>query len=371
MPAEAASRDRIVERRLVARPYFSICIPQHNRTSFLIEVCRSLDRQRFRSFEVCISDDASTDGRDGELLQHLESSGLSFVYRRLTTNRRYDGNLRAAMELAGGEFCFLLGNDDALAAPDTLERLHAIMTGHATPDVVFTNFADFTTERVTQRAPRTALIGAGPAVAARCYRQFSFVSGVVLRREPAQAAAVTRWDGSEMYQMYIGCRLIAAGGALLETDLVTVRKDVQIPGEAVDSYATRAPVRGRGIPPRRIPLASVAGLVIDALAPHLGQGRLRAMASVLIQYFGFLYPFWLLEYRRVQSWHFAAGVARAMRPRQTLAGCALPAIERVLASTTYAAATLIGLGAPLGLLTAIHRPARLVARKVGEWAAAC
>ena len=30
-------------------PFFSICIPQHNRTSFLIEVCRSLDAQTFRN----------------------------------------------------------------------------------------------------------------------------------------------------------------------------------------------------------------------------------------------------------------------------------------------------------------------------------
>jgi hypothetical protein len=371
MPAETSASDRIVERRLVDRPYFSICIPQHNRTSFLIEVCRSLERQRFRQFEVCISDDASTDGREGDLLEYLKSSRLSFVYRRLATNRRYDGNLRAAIELARGEFCFLLGNDDVLAEPDTLDQLHQIMTRHATPAVVFTNFADFATGRVTHRVPRTAVVGAGPATAARGYRKFSFVSGVVLRREPAQAAAVTRWDGSEMYQMYIGCRLIAAGGALLETDLVTVRKDVQVPGETVDNYATRERVHGSGIPQRRIPLASVAGLVIDAIAPHLQQGRLRPMTSVLIQYFGFLYPFWLLEYRRVQSWHFAAGVARAMRPKQTLAGCALPATARILASITYAGATLVGLGAPRGLLTVIHRPARLVARKVGEWAAAC
>ena len=50
-----------------ARPYFSICIPQHNRTSFLIEALRTLDRQTFRDFEVCISDDASTDGREADL----------------------------------------------------------------------------------------------------------------------------------------------------------------------------------------------------------------------------------------------------------------------------------------------------------------
>jgi len=46
-----------VRRELVPAPLFSICIPQHNRTSFLIEACKSLQSQTFTDFEICISDD--------------------------------------------------------------------------------------------------------------------------------------------------------------------------------------------------------------------------------------------------------------------------------------------------------------------------
>ena len=45
MRDEAPAAPDRVERRLVDAPFFSICIPQHNRTSFLIEVCRSLAAQ--------------------------------------------------------------------------------------------------------------------------------------------------------------------------------------------------------------------------------------------------------------------------------------------------------------------------------------
>jgi glycosyltransferase involved in cell wall biosynthesis len=366
MHTEPAGLAERVERRSSRAPYFSICIPHHNRTSFLIEACRSIDAQTFRDFEVCISDDCSTDGRSAELLEHLRRSSLPFVYRRTSANLRYDGNLRSAIALASGRFCLLLGNDDALAGADTLQRLREAIAAGPDPDVVFTNFSDYASGRITRRVARSGIVGSGPAVAGGRFRKFSFVSGVVLRREPAQRAAETRWDGSEMYQMYVGCRLIAAGGLLREADLVAVRKDIRIDGETVDSYARRARVRMTGIPEQRIPLTAVARLVIDALQPHLTGARVRTIGSVTLQYFGFLYPYWLLEYRRVQSWRFAAGVARAMRPAATLRGCALSVAERAVATATYGVATIAGLAAPVGLLRLLHRPARRVARFVGD-----
>src|SRR6187551_2787372 len=103
-----------VEQRSAASPFFSICVPQYNRTSFLIAACRSIAEQEFRDFELCISDDRSTDGRAGELIEYLRGSGIPFVWELQDRNRRYDGNLRGALALARGEYCFLLGNDDAL-----------------------------------------------------------------------------------------------------------------------------------------------------------------------------------------------------------------------------------------------------------------
>src|SRR5437899_1674510 len=106
-------------------PAFSICIPQFNRTSFLIEACRSIAAQNFQSCEVCISDDASTDGRQEELLEFLEASPLAYVYHRQERNRRYDGNLRASIALSTGRYCFLLGNDDGLASTDTVAQVYS------------------------------------------------------------------------------------------------------------------------------------------------------------------------------------------------------------------------------------------------------
>jgi Glycosyl transferase family 2 len=355
-----------VRRKTVAQPFFSICIPQYNRTSFLIESCRLLDEQQTRNFELCISDDCSTDGREAELLQALHSSQLSFVYRRTQTNQRYDGNLRSAIALASAPYCFLLGNDDALSDPQTLGDLEQAIRASDDPSVVFTNFADFTTGRVTERVKKDGLIGSGPLVAASAFRKFSFVSGVVLKTAPVHALSTTRWDGSEMYQMYVGSRLIAQGGRLLELARVAVRKDIAIAGESVDSYAKKPAGSSWSIPERRIPLVTNAALVIDAIEPYAGDQRLRVQVNVLMQFFGVLYPYWLVEYRRVQSWGFAVGVARAMRPSRSLAGVQLTLMARMFAWLTFIVSTIAGLTVPVSLFGRLIAPFRRVARTVSD-----
>jgi hypothetical protein len=347
-------------------PFFSVCIPQFNRTSFLLEACRSLQAQRFRDFEVCISDDCSTDGREDEVLAWLQTSGLSFVHRRRSINGRYDANLRSAIDLASGRYCFLLGNDDVLRDPDTLGHLHEVISRSPSPDVVFTNFEDFTSGRVTRRVQRTGLVGSGPEVAAGSFRKFSFVSGVVLSTASAQSVATPVWDGSEMYQMYVGCRLIARGGLLLEADLVSVRKDVQLAEEQVDSYRLKQGPSS-GIPIQPIPLRMLAALVCAAVVPQNASRRLAIELKVLVQYFAFLYPYWLFEYRRVQGWRFAAGVARAMRPARSLAGVSLTVPSRIVAAVTFAVSTIVGLAAPVRILRGLQQPATRLARRIGEW----
>lgn len=124
-------------------PFFSICIPQYNRTSFLKEALRTIKAQNFPDFEVCIADDRSTDGRSHEIVEYLQESGLSFAYRQNSENLRYDGNLRTAIGLASGVYCLLMGNDDALAGPNVLARLRELLVQHPKVGLLVPNFADF------------------------------------------------------------------------------------------------------------------------------------------------------------------------------------------------------------------------------------
>ena len=356
------------ERRLPAgqTPFFSVCIPQFNRTSFLLGVLRSIEAQDTRDFEVCVSDDCSTDERWPEVLECLRQSTMAFAFRRAERNLRYDGNLRQAMALATGRYVFLLGNDDVLKDGRVLSTLRGEMDRAGDPAVVFTNFEEFSTGVPTRRVRQTGVIGSGPDVAAASFRKFSFVSGVVLAAAPTRAFATAKWDGSEMYQMYIGSRMIADGGRVLDLDLIAIRKDVRLAGEQVDSYARRPRAQLRAIREQRLPFDRMGRLVFDAIAPESPRVRTRLACRVVVQYLGFQYLYWLLEYRRVQSWRFAAGVGRAMRPGQSLGGVRLTRVARMFTAGVYVGATLVGLTLPLSAFGHMREPVTRLARRISD-----
>jgi len=335
-------------------PFFSICIPQYNRTSFLIEALRVLTRQTFKDFEVCISDDCSTDGRQSELQQTLREFDLHHVYRRQPRNVRYDANLRAAIGLASGSYCLLMGNDDCVADPDTLERLHKLITQQDNIGVVITNYVNQASRAIFRRVPATRTVGAGPSIAERCFRNFSFVSGIILRRDRAVAHATSEWDGAEMYQMYIGSRIISEGYSLMEIADVSVVQGIQIPGQCVDSYAAKPRLDPCAIQERKIPLIDMGRLVIDAIRPYADKSVSALSASIFCQILVFTYPYWIVEYRRVQSWNYSLGICLGMRPRNVFGTTALRWIHSLSLKALYLGVTIAGLTMPIGLFDSLR-----------------
>jgi len=357
-----------LQRVSTCRPYFSICIPQYNRTSFLIEACRSLVQQSSRDFEICISDDRSTDRRQDELLRFLEGSRLPFKYRTQPANVRYDANLRASLTLATGTYCFLLGNDDRLASPDTLQQLVVEIDRAGQPEVVITNYRDFATNKLYRRMTRTGLLGNGPDVAIGQFRNFSFVSGVVLRTTKALDHATERWDGSEMYQMYLACRILAEGGRLLGLDQVTVEKDIQLPGERVESYGSRPRIHPCPIVERRLPLVDLGRLVFDAVEPYVASDKREKVAErVLRQVLAFSYSYWVVEYRRVQSWKYSVGFCLGMRLRNIGRGLSLSRMRQLRLRLVYFAVTASGLTIPLALFRRMYPCLYRLAKWSGGW----
>lgn len=328
-------------------PFFSICIPQYNRTSFLIETCKTIASQTFRDFEICISDDCSTDGREEELLNFLKMSSLSFIYKKQDNNVRYDANLRSAIALASGKFCFLLGNDDALASTIILEELYATIQRFKAVGVIITNYEDFGTRKKFKRINKTGIIGKGVNTAIANFRNFSFVSGIILDNAKAKKHSTAKWDGSEMYQMFVGCRIVAEGTFLLGIDTITIRQGIRIPGEQVDSYASRPRLAWCPIKERRIPLNVMGCLVVDALEPYVIPHKRSLIARrIMLQILFFPYLFWIFEYRHVQSWRYTVGMCLGMRPKNILLRLELTSMHRLQVLAIYGLISLIGLFTP-------------------------
>lgn len=345
------SREILAERRSQDVPLLSICIPQYDRTSFFLRALQSYDEQIFRDFEICISDDRSGDGRQNEILDYLRGGRSAYVYARRQSNGRYDKNLRSALSLARGRYALLMGNDDLLPDTGALERIARFLRETDAPGgigVLIVNYRDIGTGVEYRRARSTGVMGRGPAAAAGAYRNFSFVSGVALRVEDAQRMATAKWDGSEMYQMYIGCRIVASGASLAGIDEPLIGRGIRIPGQEVDSYLRR-PREDSPVRERRLPLSDLCALVCDALRGDGGveEGvRRRCVWTVIRQFLIFTYPFWIMEYKRTQGWKYALGVCLGMRPRYLLREAGAGPLLACAVRSLYAIVTLSGLLIP-------------------------
>jgi hypothetical protein len=230
-----------------------------------------------------------------------------------------------------------------------LERLRDVLLSHPSVGVAITNYVDHCDGRPYRRARGTRVVGAGPEVATSRFRNFSFISGVILLRDRAQAHHTNKWDGSEMYQMFLGCRIIAEGYDLLEIDETAICKGITLPGEYVDSYASRTALHPCPLRARPIPLGQMGRLVYDAVRPYAGFRRADLAIRVFLQILLFTYPFWIVEYRRVQSWKFAAGICLGMRPHKVLCEVQLPLYYRALLRVVYFIVSCAGLLTPISL----------------------
>jgi hypothetical protein len=351
-------------RSAETRPFFSICIPQYNRTDFLVKACMTFLAQRFKDFELCISDDCSNDGKELSLLECLRRSGLVFTYSRTATNFRYDVNLRNAISLSAGRYLLLMGNDDGLSDPETLQFLHDELIYFQPVAAAITNYREHGSGQVYRRMTKTGVLGKGPDFAVEVFRNYSFVSGVVLEGDAARKSASDAIDGSEMYQMYLGTRVIAAGGKFLGIDRVCVDKDLQIAGQVVDSYRTKPRLRPCPIVERPLPMGRLLEVVAAGLAPyHVGAERERHLIQVARQLYQFTYPFWVVEYRRVQSWRYAFGVLLALSPTRICKGLPLSWFARLRLWLTYLMIGVVALSVPIGSFDALRPRLYAIAKR--------
>ncbi|MGV8840411.1 MAG: glycosyltransferase family 2 protein [Bauldia sp.] len=318
----------IAERRSPrGSPRLSVCVPHYNRMLHLIELLRSLDAQSYRDFEVIVSDDNSTDERVDRVLAFLDASSLAYTYWRNASNGRYDVNLRNAIDRSSGDYILLMGNDDRLAGANVVADIAALLDRFPEAGAIITNYFELGSGRAYLRARTTGSVGAGPEAAARNFRNYSFVSGVVLHGDASRAATSPIVDGSEMYQMYLGTKIVAEGRDLVEFDAICIEKDIAIQQEEVDSYRARDVhdlTRARRLPMRDLVRVAWAALK-GALSPSDGR---RLCYSVATQLYSYTYPFWGFEYRRTKSWWYASNVIFGLRPSVVSSGTPLGPLQR-------------------------------------------
>lgn len=357
------------EQRGSAPPFFSIAIPHYSRGAHLLEQLRQLGSQTFRDFEVCISEDPSENGRGEDVVALLQTQSIAHAYVRNPRALRYDANLRSAISLCEGRYCLLMGNDDMLDGIDALARIAHHLEMADWPDVFIGNFRDWGATDPVQRVPAQGFSGAGANAALAVFRNVSFVSGVVLKRQRCIESSTTRWDGSEMYQMYLAIRLLATGGAVLEVPDCLVVKDIAIEDVSVESYLDEKLAARWPIVLREKPLTWLPLLVCETLRQSISNqaSAHRAARKGLFQLYAYTFPYWLIQYRKVQHRSYAIGLAWALMPFRTLRQARGLWLVKLICTAQLLLALGIAMVLPLGWFErfrpALHRIAKRIQKK--------
>ena len=241
-----------------------------------------------------------------------------------------------------------MGNDDALADKETLQYIADQLSKADPVAVAITNYYEIPSRETFRRIRESAVLEGNPDVVAQTFRDYAFVSGIVLEGEGARAAHSTSCDGSEMYQIYLGAKLIGAGGKFLGLDRVCVHKDIQLPGQTVDSYRAKARIWPCKIEPRHLPMGRLLQTVAAGLDSNIdNQVRKRALFSAARQLYVYTYPYWIFEYRSVQSFNYALGVYLALRPSVTTKATGLGGARLLTLWMIYLSAGIVGFTLPV------------------------
>ncbi|MFA0056413.1 glycosyltransferase family 2 protein [Vibrio echinoideorum] len=102
-------------REGMINPLISIILPTYNTEEMYLRACiESVIRQSYENWELCIADDASTDGNVKNLLQEysLRDKRIKVEYRE--ENGHISAASNTAIDLASGEWLVLLDHDDEL-----------------------------------------------------------------------------------------------------------------------------------------------------------------------------------------------------------------------------------------------------------------
>lgn len=339
----------------------SICIPHYNRSKYLLVVLESIRDQDYPATEVIISDDNSTDDSGRVIPEYIAAlegkTPIKFRFIRQPKNLGYDGNVRASLAAALGDYLFLLGNDDALSTTDTLTNLASILKQLGYPDVALTNFHSYgTPDEVAHRANKTAVIGSGPEVAVRVFRSFSFLSGIAFKSSAVKKHDTSAYDGSVYIQIYLAARIVASGGTLASISDSMVAKDVQIPGELVNSYLDVLERDNCKFTRKTGGLDQVGRVACGAILPYVpaaSQGRY--ILAIFSQILLFTYPYWLYDYRKNRVYRAACNLALGCAPSNLIGAQDVSLHVRLCLLAFYGIATAAGLLMPIRLLETMTR----------------
>jgi len=292
----------------------SICIPQYNRINYLLRSLSIIEGQTYRDIEIVVSDDCSTDDTEQQIKNLIQTYKYPLVFSKNIINEGYDRNYRKCIELATGDYAFVIGNDDSIYGDTSIEDLANFLKQNDFPDIGFCNMIEERTgNSLVQRAQVTAVLGSGPDVSMRYYSCFSFVGGLIYKKRSFDRYNTSKFDGSIYSQMYLGVLMVASGCRLFSIKEPLVLKDLLLEGKFRNSYRDRIAKSWKDYKVVDGGLPSVMNVLINALKDSntLSQSRIL---YIFKRMYTVTYPHWILDYKENNALPEAVGLMAGMKP---------------------------------------------------------
>lgn len=111
----------------------SICIPTFNRSDYLnqalISIIEQIDDNIGQFVEICVCDNASTDGTENLIKTLQVKYPIRLIYSRNSYNLGADRNFLRVIDMASGEYCWFFGSDDMMAPGGLHKMIELISSG--------------------------------------------------------------------------------------------------------------------------------------------------------------------------------------------------------------------------------------------------
>ncbi|MEO5995902.1 MAG: glycosyltransferase family 2 protein [Chitinophagaceae bacterium] len=292
----------------------SICIPQYNRIQFLLLSLERIANQTYENIEISISDDCSTDDTEAKIKNLQQYYRFPIIYSRNQVNCGYDRNYRKSIEIATGDYCMLIGNDDTLYDSNTVAYLVDFLQKNNLPEIGFCNYVEHNNPGVViARAAQTGVLGTGNDVAMKNYSNFSFVGGIIYNRPAFLKYNTGKFDGSVFAQMYLGVLMVAGGNRLFSIKEPMVLKDLRIEGKMSNSYRDTLARNWKDYKVVNAGLPSVMNVLINGFR-DAGTLNQQMTYRIFKKIYTITFPFWILDYKSNKAFPEAIGLIAGLHP---------------------------------------------------------
>lgn len=239
-------------------PLITVCIPCYNRAPVLPALLDTVLGQAFDDYDVLLREDGSPErdaiGAVVEDYQRRHPGRIRYIENE--RNLGYDGNLRALIASATGDYCLFMGNDD-LMCEGTLAHVADVIGRHPGLGVLVRSYAAFngTPDNIDQTFryfPDERTYAPGADAVAVAFRRSVVIPGMVLHRADALAAATDRFDGILLYQLYLVGRIAAHRPVVFTPQVLTLYRNGGVP-----DFGNAEAERGKFVPKEHTPESSL------------------------------------------------------------------------------------------------------------------